>query len=543
MTRTTGVVIALVWVLSLLLWFRPGLLLPDGGGYYTYLPSTWIDHDLLFFNEWQRFGLIRGNHILFKDVTPNGHLSNHWTSGPAMVWYPAFILGDILRAIVPAFHRFARDGITLPYNVPVVAISALAGLAVLLIGGALAERRFGRSVALMATVGVWFGSPLMWYSLRDGTMAHAVAAAACALVILLSLRLRQAISFETMFSAGLAIGFAAAVRPQNAIFGLVPYLLLSRDQLPLAVRRSGPLLLGALVAGLPQIIVSQALYGSPLAFVNVGGTAADWHPLEKVWFWQTLLSSYHGLFYWSPILALAVVGFLALRRADRGLGNAAIVTFVLQWAINSTLDRSFWAGVSFGARRFDGCTLFFVLGVAAAVSRLARWAGVSCTLLASAWTMSLFLAAPRINLNEYQTAGELWRAQTAWSAGSLRFLSAVPRGARGDVLLLLCATAAAALVAALAMRLVKRAAMRAAIVTVWIALVAIGFFLSSLNDRRHAAGWKPLIEASRSSSRSGSVDMELELLRQEWRYLQRTGQDEEAARTLRKAAALARQHG
>ena len=100
MTRRAFAIIALVWLASTLLWLQPGLLIPDGAGYYAWLPSTHLDRDLLFFDEWQRFGLIRGSEIRFKDVTPTDHLSNHWTAGSAMVWYPAFLLGSAAQALL-----------------------------------------------------------------------------------------------------------------------------------------------------------------------------------------------------------------------------------------------------------------------------------------------------------------------------------------------------------------------------------------------------------------------------------------------------------
>src|SRR6185436_15515958 len=82
-----GAVVA-VWLLTTLLWITPGLTRPDGVGYFSYLTSTWFDHDLLFFNEWAHAGLIRhsGNdvQILFKDVTDTNHRSNHWTAGTSL---------------------------------------------------------------------------------------------------------------------------------------------------------------------------------------------------------------------------------------------------------------------------------------------------------------------------------------------------------------------------------------------------------------------------------------------------------------------------
>src|SRR6266852_2226965 len=122
MKLRTGAIVTLVWLASTLCWLQPGVVIPDGGGYLSYLPATYFDHDLLFFNEWQRFGMIRGDTIRFKDITATNHVSNHWTAGSGLVWYPGFVLGDFLRGAIT--RGFQRDGVTLPYNIPVIAMSA-----------------------------------------------------------------------------------------------------------------------------------------------------------------------------------------------------------------------------------------------------------------------------------------------------------------------------------------------------------------------------------------------------------------------------------
>jgi hypothetical protein len=137
------------------------------------------------------------------------------------------------------------------------------------------------------------------------------------------------------------------------------------------------------------------------------------------------------------VLGLAAIGFFLLLRRDQGLGLAAIWCFGAQWAINATLDRWFWAGYAFGQRRFDNCSVFFVLGLAALLAWLPRWAGATLVLACSAWTTSLVLAAPRFDLNRYQPPWVLLDAQLAAlrdPASWLRPLGSVPQGFRMSVL-------------------------------------------------------------------------------------------------------------
>ncbi|MFZ2492764.1 MAG: hypothetical protein WA208_14885, partial [Thermoanaerobaculia bacterium] len=157
--RRVLLVLAGTWLASFLLWVTPGLLRPDGVGCVTYLPSTWFDGDLLFYDEWSRAGLMREGIVYFNAVTPNGHLANPWPSGSAMLWYPAFVLADVVRPwLAPSF---ARDGFSLPYNVAVITASAFIGLMTLFAGAAVARRHAGEGATLAAALAAWFGTPLL----------------------------------------------------------------------------------------------------------------------------------------------------------------------------------------------------------------------------------------------------------------------------------------------------------------------------------------------------------------------------------------------
>ncbi len=100
----------------------------DGVGYYAYIRSALIDHDIRFENDW-----LAGNpsflasrvdasgHLLPNQYTPTGHVGNHFAVGPSMLWAPVMVavhvavLGlDRLGAHIAADGSFAavphRDG-------------------------------------------------------------------------------------------------------------------------------------------------------------------------------------------------------------------------------------------------------------------------------------------------------------------------------------------------------------------------------------------------------------------------------------------------
>lgn len=523
-----GAVVA-VWLVTTLLWLTPGLTRPDGVGYFAYLTSTWFDRDLLFFDEWAQAGLIRNGQFLFKDITETNHLSNHWTAGTSLAWYPAFVAAD---AVTRIRGEDARQGFSARYVAAVTFTSALAGLFVLLAGMHVARRYFSGWIAAGAAIAIWLGSPLAWYSLRHASMSHALSAAVCSGVVLLSLRLRDEVTLGRVFSLGLAIGFACAVRPQNIAIALVP--LFVAEWRPL-IRRAHALLLGGLIAALPQLIVSTVLWGGPLVFVNIGGRAHSWQMFTRFRPLETIFSWYHGLATWTPLLVIAIVGLVLLHRHDRGLARAGLATFAAQWLLLSSLERWFWGGASFGQRRFDSCTIFFILGIAAMLHRLPRWLGALLTIAATAYTMVLFIAASQLNLNRFQTPGQLFAAfQNALADRAWRsFLGFTPPELHGTVLLAALVTTA---VVALIFVIGRKAGTIAA--TVYLLAMSVFYTWCGLHPHYDDVARFMLARQMRGQLTSAAARDTIGLLRDEAEYMHRVGRHEEAEEALREAAAI-----
>ncbi len=411
-------------------------------------------------------------------------------------------------------------------------IIALAGRFVILAGMHVARRYFSERIAACAAIAIWLGSPLAWYSLRHASMSHALSAAVCSGVVLLSLRLRDEITLGRVFSLGLAIGFACAVRPQNIAIAVVPLFL--SDPRPL-LRRAHALLLGGLIAALPQLIVSTILYGGPLVFVNIGGRAHSWQMFARFRPLETIFSWYHGLATWTPLLVIAIAGLVLLHRHDRGLARAGLATFVAQWLLLSSLERWFWGGASFGQRRFDSCTIFFILGIAAVLHRLPRWIGAALTIVATAYTMALFIAATQLNLNRFQTPGQLFAAfQTALDDPAWRsFLGFTPPSLHGTVLLAAAVTTA---VVALIVVVGRKAGTIAA--TVYLLAMSAFYAWCGVHPHYDEIARFMLARQARGELTSAAARDTIGLLRDEAEYMHRVGRHEEAERALDEAKAI-----
>jgi hypothetical protein len=140
----------------------------------------------------------------------------------------------------------------------------------------------------------------------------------------------------------------------------------------------------------PQLLYWKLLYGSFLLVPQGGGYVDLGSPrIEEV-----LFSSRHGLLSWAPVLWLALAGLPRFVRRSPALGGALAVSTGLALYVNASVF-DWWAGASFGSRRFDGALAFFALGLAASIEwivpRIERSPVVAVSLLLAPFALWNFL--------------------------------------------------------------------------------------------------------------------------------------------------------
>jgi hypothetical protein len=97
-------------------------------------------------------------------------------------------------------------------------------------------------------------------------------------------------------------------------------------------------------------------------FYSYGDEGFNWgHPA----LWQTLFSSRHGLFFWSPLLMLSIIGIglhICCGELRNPFTRCYLVSFLILWYLNSAWHM-WWFGDSFGGRAFLELSSFFILGL------------------------------------------------------------------------------------------------------------------------------------------------------------------------------------
>ncbi len=364
-------IVAIILV-ALYLVVQPHYLVPDSSSYLVYLHSILWDGDVDFDNDYQRFGMVEngvgGSELAAR--TDTGKRGNPFGLGSAFLWLPFAIVIALVAKLGALFGAgIATDG----FGSSTLWAAHFGTWTYLLVSIALVIRTikefFSKSspgARSAAMLGAYLGTPLIYYVLQMPSFSHACSVFVTSVLLYLGVRWRGDWTTRRAMILGAVVGLMALVRTQGVVFWVFPLILgwrggvrdVTKEQLSLV----GVYTASAFVVFLPQIVVWTIIYGAPWhlpqgeGFLHLG--------MDRLK--DVLFSTRHGLFTWSPLFVLALAGWVMwLRKPEtRRLVIAILGVFVLQWIMNS-LPNDWWAGWSFGMRRFVDLVPFVVLGLLA----------------------------------------------------------------------------------------------------------------------------------------------------------------------------------
>jgi hypothetical protein len=378
----------------------------DGVGYYAFGRSLLIQHNLDFRKDWLAantgFRISRtdaSGRILAEQYTSTGHLDNHFSIGPAILWSPFLVAAHVIVRLYDSLGgHVAADGYSRPYLLAMALGTVAYGFLSLWISFRLARKYLAERWAFLGTLGIWFASSLLVYMYFNPSWSHAHSAFMVAVFVWYWDRTRASRTTLQWLVLGAIAGLMMDVYYPNAILLLLP-LLESTAMYWKGVASAeltktiGPLLLNNILfagvgfaAFLPTFVTKKIIYGS---YLNFG--------YGEQWFWDSpallkvCFSSEHGLFSWTPIVFFAVIGLFLFRRYDRVLALYSIFVFATYlYVIGCYQD---WHGLSsFGNRFFVSLTVLFVLGLAAFFEWVAHiWNEQRARVVASVTTGILIL--------------------------------------------------------------------------------------------------------------------------------------------------------
>ena len=380
----------------------------DGVGYYAFARAPLIEHSLDFTRDYQFANesfrgprLDENNQPRSGFRTSTGHLDNHFTVGPAILWTPFLLLAHIGVLLARALgSSVAADGFSAPYRITMVLATAFYGFLGLLLAFRLARQYVQERWALLATLAIWWASSLPVYMYFNPSWSHAHSAFAVALFLWywhetlpsrslaqwLILALITGLMLNVYYPNAMVLTVLAievtrqyylALRPKPAeaspiadsgLVGKVRPPSLPTPRVPELLLRHSLFAAVLFVCLLPTLITRYIIYGSPFE--------SGYIPL-RYWLWSSpvffsvLFSSNHGLLAWTPILFLSILGLFIFWRWQRRPGTPFLAAFLAFYLFISCYPD--WAGISsYGNRFFVSLTPLFILGLAVVFDRAAQ---------------------------------------------------------------------------------------------------------------------------------------------------------------------------
>ena len=378
----------------------------DGVGYYAFARAPLIQHNLDFTEDYRHANesfrgprLDENNQPRPEFRTPTGHLDNHFTVGPAILWTPYLLLahGGVLlaRAFGPSV---AADGFSAPYRITMAIATAIYGFLGLLLAFRLAREYVHERWALLATIAIWWTSSLPVYMYFNPFWSHAHSAFVVSLFLWYWHRTRSSRSLAQWLLLALITGLMLNVYYANAMvlavlaievarryylaFHIKPAETLATADVAGNVRPPFPYALSVpqlllrhflfaavvLLCMLPTLITRYLVYGN--AFESGYIPLRDWLWSSPA-FLQVLFSSDHGLLAWTPILFFSIAGLFVFWRWQRRAGTPFLAAFLAFYLLIACYPD--WDGISsYGNRFFVSLTPLFILGLSVFLDRTAQ---------------------------------------------------------------------------------------------------------------------------------------------------------------------------
>jgi hypothetical protein len=306
---------------------NPEILYGDALGYYLYLPATFIYNNPVSFYEWPE-GAVTEESIIWQVNnlkqnglrTPKGYIINQYTYGVALMEAPFFLAA---HAIVSSVDGHA-NGFSEPYVLALRAGNLVYAILGLMLSYLILRRFFSSHISLLATLGIFLGSNLFWFSLRQAGMSHIPLYFLYALLIWHTIKLYESPKHGHFIIIGLVGGIITLIRPTDIVCLIIPLTYGVTDKasfqqrLLFISRHKISIMMAAVVfilPAIPQLLYWKAASGK-LLYYSYGQQTFDWLKPRII---EGLFGGSNGWLAFSPLMVFSIIG-LACRQYLRPWG-------------------------------------------------------------------------------------------------------------------------------------------------------------------------------------------------------------------------------
>lgn len=330
----------------------------DQFGYYAYLPAVFIYDDLKFEGEWATTNQANcGNPGVYQfSELGEGKKVNIYHAGLAFVQLPGFLIADVIARNT----QFERNGHSLPYY----AAARITAILFIFLGifflRATLKLFFSEGLTSLVILLIYGATNVYITFFYGELMPHLYLFALNAVFTYYVLRFRDSRLGIHLLLAAFVLGLSTAIRPTQAIWGVVPFVvLLEMDGISRkTLGRLVVLFLGIVLLNLPQVLYWK-VYGGSWFLVNLHSETLN---LGHPHILDFLFSYKKGWLLYSPLFVVALLGWTYLYRHDKSIARSFILLFVLNLWVLSSWD-CWWYAASFGSRVMVDSYVIFAIGL------------------------------------------------------------------------------------------------------------------------------------------------------------------------------------
>ncbi len=355
------------------------IIVSDGEGYYLYLPSAFIHHDLSM--EWtqplqqadpNKQASLPHQPADWYGLSPfrKGAYLDKYPIGLAILWIPFFIAAHIMS--IHTGHP--ATGFTIWYQVAIGFAGAFYTSLGCVMIYKLLRRYFSIKVSYLSVLTLLLGTNMLEYATQDSSFTHVYSLFLIATILYLTPAWYKNMTYRISILLAVLLALNVLVRSTNVLILLVMFLwnvtnlTQLRQRLALLWQQRIKLALMAgigLIVCFPQLLYWHFITGKWL-FYSYG--SAGFTNILHPHIIDILFSTDRGVFFWAPVLLLSLIGLGLLWRHLKEWATP-IYVFLPVWLWLMASWESWQFGESYGHRAFIDIFPLLALALATVYSR------------------------------------------------------------------------------------------------------------------------------------------------------------------------------
>ncbi len=354
------VILLIVFIISNnLIFFPTNILSWDIFGYYLYLPCTFIYNDIGIIDDTVILNAIEkynSSSTFYQALQlPEGQYVMKYSMGMSVFYAPFFFIGHVFAKL----FNYPQDGFSTPYQYSIFFGSmAYSALGIIFLSR-IVSHFFTKYIASIVLICIVFGTNYIIHVTMYGqnAMSHSILFAMYALITWFTIRWHETHSFRIMILLGFICGVTILSRPTEIVCLIIPALwgVKSwndiREKITLFWRLKKQIIVFGTILflfGILQFAYWKYITGHWI-YYSYGGNAGEGLDFFSPHIADVLISFRKGWLLYTPMMGLAIFGFIQLYKKNRSVFWMCIVFFVCNLYLVSSWS-CWWYAESFSQR-------------------------------------------------------------------------------------------------------------------------------------------------------------------------------------------------